>query len=43
MESYIESKKKLYNIILEFLEESDEINQQSFNQFSEDMKEIEKK
>ena len=38
MESYIESKKKLYNIILEFLNESEEINQRSFTKFIRDMR-----
>ncbi|KAK8857638.1 hypothetical protein M9Y10_016044 [Tritrichomonas musculus] len=37
MESYIECKIKLYNTILEFLEGSDEINQQCFKEFCENM------
>ncbi|KAK8881362.1 hypothetical protein M9Y10_004098 [Tritrichomonas musculus] len=38
MEIYIEYKKKLYNTILEFLEESAEVSQPSFSQFCENMK-----
>lgn len=41
MEGYIDRKKKLYSTILNFLEESEEMNQQSFKQFCENLSSFE--
>ena len=38
VESYVDCKKKLYSTIIEFLDESEEIFQQSFSQFCENMR-----